>query len=190
MESLMKASPFYAGYYAVLVNLNDISAMGGIPLALVDIISMKDEKVCAQVMKGIESAVQKFGVPVVGGHTHPDCAYNAIDIAVMGTARQDSVIYSHTAQEGDDIIFAMDLDGFFPTSLPFAWDTTTRKDAETCRRQMLIMNEIGKKHLVRSGKAKGNPGCVGTLGNLLERGSAEWSDRRDPPDGGVARANG
>jgi putative methanogenesis marker protein 2 len=168
MESLMKASPFYAGYYAVLVNLNDISAMGGIPLALVDIISMKDEKVCAQVMKGIESAVQKFGVPVVGGHTHPDCAYNAIDIAVMGTARQDSVIYSHTAQEGDDIIFAMDLDGFFPTSLPFAWDTTTRKDAETCRRQMLIMNEIGKKHLVRSGKDISNPGCVGTLGMLLE----------------------
>lgn len=168
MESLMKASPFYAGYYAVLVNLNDISAMGGVPLALVDIISMKDEKVCSQVMKGIEGAVEKFGVPVVGGHTHPDCAYNAIDVAVLGTARQDSVIYSHTAREGDDIIFAMDLDGFFPASLPFAWDTTTRKDAETCREQMLIMNEIGKKHLVRSGKDISNPGCVGTLGMLLE----------------------
>jgi putative methanogenesis marker protein 2 len=168
MESLMKAHPFYAGYYAVLVNLNDISAMGGVPLALVDIISMKDEKVCAQVMKGIESAVQKFGVPVVGGHTHPDCAYNAIDIAILGTTRQDSVIYSHTAREGDDIIFAMDLDGFFPASLPFAWDTTTKKDAETCRRQMLIMNEIGRKHLVRSGKDISNPGSIGTLGMLLE----------------------
>jgi putative methanogenesis marker protein 2 len=168
MESLMKASPFYAGYYAVLVNLNDISAMGGIPLALVDIISMKDEKVCSQVMKGMESAVEKFGVPVVGGHTHPDCAYNAIDVAVLGTARQDSTIYSHSAMEGDDIIFAMDLDGFYPTSLPFAWDTTTRKDADTCRRQMLIMNEIGKKHLVRSGKDISNPGSVGTLGMLLE----------------------
>lgn len=168
MESLMKAAPFYAGYYAVLVNLNDISAMGGIPLALVDIISMKDEKVCAQVMRGVEDAVEKFGVPVVGGHTHPDCEYNAIDVAVLGTARQDSVIYSHTAREGDDIIFAMDLDGFFPSSLPFAWDTTTRKDAETCRRQMLIMNEIGKRRLARSGKDISNPGSVGTLGMLLE----------------------
>ncbi|MDW5563714.1 MAG: methanogenesis marker 2 protein [Methanomassiliicoccus sp.] len=168
MESLMKAAPFYAGYFAVLVNLNDISAMGGVPLALVDIVSMKDEKVCSQVMKGVEGAMAKFGVPVVGGHTHPDCAYNAIDVAVLGTARQDAVIYSHTAQEGEDIIFAMDLDGFFPPSLPFAWDTTTRKDADICRRQMLIMNEIGKRHLVRSGKDISNPGCIGTLGMLLE----------------------
>lgn len=168
MESLMKAAPFYAGYYAVLVNLNDISAMGGVPLALVDIISMKDEKVCAQVMKGVEGAVHKFGVPVVGGHTHPDCAYNAIDVAVLGTASQDGVIYSHTARVGDDIIFAMDLDGSFPASLPFAWDTTTKKDPETCRRQMLIMNEIGRKHLVHAGKDISNPGSIGTLGMLLE----------------------
>jgi hypothetical protein len=168
MESLMKVAPFYAGYYAVLVNLNDISAMGGIPLALVDIISMKDEKVCAQVMRGVEEAVEKFGVPIVGGHTHPDCEYNAIDVAVLGTARQDNVIYSHTAQEGDDIVFAMDLDGFFPSSLPFAWDTTTKKDAATCRRQMLIMNEIGKRRLARSGKDISNPGSIGTLGMLLE----------------------
>lgn len=84
MESLMKANPFFAGYYSVLVNINDISAMGGKPLAMVDVLSMKDEKVCGQVMKGMERAVRKFGVPVVGGHTHPDCNYNAIDIAILG----------------------------------------------------------------------------------------------------------
>ncbi len=168
MESLMKTNPFYAGYFAVLVNLNDISAMGGVPLAMVDIVSMKEENVCAQVMKGMESAVQKFGVPIVGGHTHPDCGYNAIDVAVLGTARRDSVIYSHTARAGDDIIFAMDLVGFFPPALPYAWDTTSLKDSDFCRKQMLIMNEIGKRHLVRSGKDISNPGCIGTLGMLLE----------------------
>ncbi len=168
METLMKTNPFYAGYFAVLVNLNDISAMGGVPLAMVDIVSMKEEKVCAQVMKGMEVAVQKFGVPIVGGHTHPDCGYNAIDVAVLGTARRDSVIYSHTARVGDDIIFAMDLVGFFPPALPYAWDTTSLKDLEICREQMLIMNEIGKRHLVHSGKDISNPGCIGTLGMLLE----------------------
>jgi putative methanogenesis marker protein 2 len=168
MEAMMKSAPYYAGYYAVLVNINDISAMGGIPLAMVDIISMKEEKVCAQVMKGMEAAMTKFGVPIVGGHTHPDCAYNAIDVAILGTARRNEVIYSHTAQEGDDIIFAMDLDGFFPENLPYAWDTTTKKGADICRRQMLIMNEIAKKKLVRSGKDISNPGSVGTLGMLLE----------------------
>lgn len=42
------------------------------------------------------------------------------------------------------------------------------KDSDFCRKQMLIMNEIGKRHLVRSGKDISNPGCIGTLGMLLE----------------------
>jgi len=168
MESLVKANPFFAGYYSVLVNINDISAMGGKPLAMVDVLSMKDEKVCGQVMKGMERAVRKFGVPVVGGHTHPDCHYNAIDVAILGTAERHAVIYSHTAKVNDDIIFVMDLDGFFPEKLDFAWDTTSKKDDELCRRQMLIMNEIGKRHLVHSGKDMSNPGPIGTLGMLLE----------------------
>ncbi|NLI73360.1 MAG: methanogenesis marker 2 protein [Euryarchaeota archaeon] len=168
MESLLKVNPFIAGYYAVLVNLNDIVAMGGIPLAMVDIISMKDERVCAQVMRGVEAAVSKFGVPIVGGHTHPDCEYDAIDIAILGTAGKDEVIYSHTARIGDDVIMAMDLEGYFPPSLPYAWDTTYQKDSDICRKQLMVMNEIGRKKLANSGKDISNPGCVGTLGMLLE----------------------
>jgi uncharacterized protein len=168
METLLKANPWFAGYYSILVNINDISAMGGIPLAMVDVISMKDEKVCGQVMRGMECAVSKFGVPVVGGHTHPDCAYNAVDVAILGTAKKDAVIYSHTAQVGDDILFVMDLDGFYPEKLHFAWDTTSKKDEETVRRQMLVMNEVGSKHWVHAGKDMSNPGSIGTLGMLLE----------------------
>jgi len=168
MEALMRAQPYLAGYYAVLVNINDISAMGGVPLGMVDIVSMKEEKVCAQVMKGMEVAVRKFGVPIVGGHTHPDCAYDAIDVAILGTTKRDAVICSHTARAGDAIIMGMDLDGYFPASLPYAWDTTTRKADEVCRRQMMVMSEIGKRHLVHAGKDISNPGCIGTLGMLLE----------------------
>ena len=39
MESLLKTNPFYAGYFAVLVNVNDIAAMGGRALAMVDVMS-------------------------------------------------------------------------------------------------------------------------------------------------------
>jgi uncharacterized protein len=168
MESLLKANPWFAGYYSILVNINDISAMGGIPLAVVDVISMKDERICGQVMRGMEYAVEKFGVPVVGGHTHPDCKYDAVDVAILGTAKKDAVIYSHTAQSGDDIIFVMDLDGFYPEKLGYAWDTTSKKDSETVRRQMLLMNEVGSRHWAHSGKDMSNPGSIGTLGMLLE----------------------
>lgn len=168
MESLMKAHPYYAGYFSVLVNINDIAAMGGLPMAMVNIISMKEEKVCSRVMKGVETAVNKFNVPMVGGHTHPDCQYDAIDVAILGRTEKESVIYSHTAKDGDDIIFAIDLDGFFPDALTYAWDTTTRKSAEEVGKRVTVMNEIGKEDLVNSGKDMSNPGSLGTLGMLLE----------------------
>ena len=172
METLMKVHPYYAGYFAVLVNIHDVAAMGGIPLAMVDIVSSKDEKVCAEVMRGMEAAVRKFGVPIVGGHTHPDCEYNAIDVAILGTVEAGNSIYSHTAAAGDEIVMAMDLDGFFPQELPYAWDTTSRKSAEECRAQLLLMNKIGKRHLAKSAKDISNPGCLGTLGMLLETSGA------------------
>jgi putative methanogenesis marker protein 2 len=168
METLLKANPFFAGYYSILVNINDISAMGGVPLALVDVISMKEEKVCGQVMRGMQSAVRKFGVPVVGGHTHPDCNYNAVDVAILGTARKGEVLYSHTAEVGDDIVFASDLDGFYPEKLGFAWDTTSNKNEEFVQRQIMTMNSIGKKRLAHAAKDVSNPGSLGTLGMLLE----------------------
>ena len=168
MPALMRANPFFAGYYAVLVNIHDIAAMGGVPVAMLDILSVKDSRVCTQVMRGMESAVKKFGVPIVGGHTHPDCDYDAIDIAIIGTTEKGRAIFSHTAQTGDDVIVGMDLDGYYPDALPYAWDTTSRKEAPILRRQMLIMNKIAKQDLVRSGKDISNPGTLGTLGMLLE----------------------
>jgi len=169
MQPLMKANPFFAGYYSILVNLHDIAAMGGTPIAMLDVLSVKEEKVCAQVMKGMEAAINKFGVPIVGGHTHPDCTYNAIDVAIIGFADgKDEVIYSHTAKDGDDVVMVMDLDGYYPEGLKYAWDTTSKKDGPTVRKQISMMNKIAKKHLAHAGKDISNPGALGTLGMMLE----------------------
>ncbi len=187
MQALMNANPFYAGYYSVLVNINDISAMGGVPIGMVDVLSVKDNKVCGQVMRGMETAVRKFGVPIVGGHTHPDCTYNAIDVAIVGYCDdKEHVVYSHTAKAGDDVIFAMDLDGFYPEGLIYAWDTTSRKDSDIVRKQMLVMNKIARKGLLRSGKDISNPGMLGTMGMLLEtsgKGASVDVDRIPRPPG-------
>jgi hypothetical protein len=183
MESLMKANPFYAGYYAVLVNLHDIAAMGGLPIGMLDILSVKDSKVCAQVMRGMEEAVKKFSVPIVGGHTHPDCTYNAIDVAVIGYCEsKEQCIYSHTAKVGDDVLMVMDLDGHYPLGLSMAWDTTSKKEPELVRRQMRVMNKIAKAGLSVCGKDISNPGSLGTLGMLLETsGKGAFIDIRTIP---------
>jgi uncharacterized protein len=80
----------------------------------------------------------------------------------------------------------MDLDGFYPEKLHFAWDTTSKKDEETVRRQMLVMNEVGSKHWVNAGKDMSNPGSIGTLGMLLEtsgKGGNVDLDRVPCPEG-------
>jgi len=168
MESLVETDPFYAGYFAVLVNVNDIAAMGGRPLAMVDVISVSKSKVCGDILKGMAAAVKKFNVPIVGGHTHPDCKYNAIDISIIGTVPKKDIILSCKAKDNDDILFVMDLDGFFPESLKYAWDTTTKKDASVVQAQMRTMSTIASKHLANSAKDLSNPGCIGTLGMMLE----------------------
>jgi len=168
MESLVDAEPFYAGYFAVLVNVNDIAAMGGKPLAMVDVLSLSESKVCSKILKGMSSAVKKFNVPIVGGHTHPDSKCNGIGISIIGTVPKTDIILSCRARDNDDIVFVMDLDGFYPENLMYAWDTTTKKDDALVRAQMDIMTVIAGKHLAHSGKDMSNPGCIGTLGMMLE----------------------
>ncbi len=168
MASLVKIDPFYAGYFAVLVNINDIAAMGGRPIAMVDVVSMKSSKVCAQIFRGVEQGMKKFGVPVVGGHTHPDSEINAIEISIVGSVPKDDIILSTTAKPGDDIIFIADLDGFYPKNLPYAWDTTTLKTDEAVQEQIAVLPKIASEHLVNAGKDMSNPGNIGTLGMMLE----------------------
>src|SRR5512136_2638300 len=44
-SKLMEADPYWAGYCSVLVNIHDIAAMGGHPIAMVDIFSISKSTV-------------------------------------------------------------------------------------------------------------------------------------------------
>lgn len=164
----MEADPYWAGYCSVLVNIHDIAAMGGHPVAMVDIFSISRPDIQAQVVKGMHDASEQFGVPIVGGHLHPDAPYSVIDVSILGCARLDSIIYSSTAQDGDAVVAAIDLSGRVHPSCMLNWDSVTMKSAEVVRAQIAVMGEIGRKHLVTAGKDISNPGLIGTLGMLLE----------------------
>lgn len=165
---LMEADPWWAGYCAVLVNIHDIAAMGGRPVACVDVLSFNDEEIRERVTQGMSHASSQFGVPIVGGHLHPDTPYSVIDVAILGIARLDSVIFSHTAREGDRILTAIDLAGRVHPSCMLNWDSVTMKSGEEVRRQVQLLQHLGESHLVTAGKDISNPGVIGTLGMLLE----------------------
>jgi uncharacterized protein len=165
---ILDASPWWAGYGAVVVNINDIAAMGGKPLAMVDIASSNSEKACKELMEGLAEGVRKFGVPVVGGHVHPDTDYNSISVAIIGIVKKDCVIRSDTARPGDLVIAAYDMDGKIGPNSPYSWDTTSFKDPAVIRKSYLVTQEIAKRKLATAGKDISNPGLIGTLGMLCE----------------------
>lgn len=167
-SKLMEADPEWAGYCSILVNIHDIVAMGGTPLALVDVLSVSSSEASSQVLAGMAEAVKKFGIPVVGGHIHPDTNYNALDVAILGTVKSDSIVYSSTATTNEEVIVAVDLDGRVHPSCSLCWDTTTMRHPEILKRQIEVMKIIGERHIVTSGKDISNPGMLGTLGMLLE----------------------
>ncbi|GAC1541326.1 MAG: methanogenesis marker 2 protein [Acidimicrobiales bacterium] len=59
--------PYGAGIAAVLTNVNDLAAMGAVPLAIVDTVT-GDEAHCRAALAGMRDASLMYAVPIVGGH--------------------------------------------------------------------------------------------------------------------------
>lgn len=165
---LIDVDPYWAGYCSILVNVNDIVAMGGEPLAMVNILSVKDKNVGDEIIKGVVDGCHKFNVPMVGGHFHPDADYNVLDVSIVGIADKNHLITSFGAKVKDKVIVAIDLDGRQHPKAPLNWDTTLYKDDEIVQSQLKAMKTIAKLDLVSAGKDISNPGIIGTLEMLLE----------------------
>ncbi len=167
-SKLMEADPEWSGYCSVLVNVHDIAAMGGWPVAMVDVLSVNNQDVAEKVLRGMKKGIEKFNVPIIGGHLHPDTPYSALDVAILGKAKKDAVILSSTARAGEAVIAAADLDGKAHPKFSINFDSTSFKDRETLLMQLGSMQELGEAGLVTAGKDISNPGLLGTLGMLLE----------------------
>ncbi|MDQ1282227.1 MAG: uncharacterized protein QG666_15, partial [Euryarchaeota archaeon] len=100
-SKLMEVDPEWSGYCSVLVNVHDIAAMGGWPVAMVDVLSVGDDEISKRVLLGMKKGIEKFHVPIIGGHLHPDTPYSALDVAILGKAKKSGVILSSTAKPGD-----------------------------------------------------------------------------------------
>ena len=165
---IMNVNPYWAGYCAVLVNVNDIAAMGGKPLAMVNIMSIKHDDVYEDLLRGINDGCLKFGVPMVGGHLHPDGDSDSLGVAIVGIAQKDKIITSFGAEVGDKVIVAIDLDGKPHEMFSLNWDTTYDKDAKLVRDQISAVQYLAENDYIKSGKDISNPGILGTLEMLLE----------------------
>lgn len=166
---LIEKNPWWAGFTAVIVNINDIAAMGGRPLAMVDVVSSSDAETFREIFEGMAAGVKLFGVPVVGGHTHPE-GEKSLSVAIIGIAKKDKLIRSDTARPGDVVIFAIDTDGRTGPNSPYSFESVSLRTKEEIRIMYEAPQTIGREQLATAGKDISNPGLIGTLGMLCESG--------------------
>ncbi len=167
-EKLVEADPYFAGYCAVLVNLNDVAAMGGRPIALVDTLSARDHATAIKIASGVRDASEKFGVPIVGGHYNPDSTYNAIEISIIGLSRAGAVLTGSGAKPGHIIVAAVDMKGRLHHGSAFAWDSTSSKGPDEVRKNLSLLETIVQEGLAESSRDISNAGLIGTTASLLE----------------------
>ena len=158
--ALVESDPWFAGWSAVLVNLSDIAAMGGRPIAVVNSLWSRHDDHAEQLFAGLRVACERFGVPMVGGHTNRSSAYNALSVAVLGHA-PGPVLSARAAAAGDRLWLLVNPDGAFRDPHPF-WDAATTAPPELLRAQLALLPQLAQERLVHAAKDISMGGLVGT----------------------------
>ncbi|MET0313785.1 MAG: sll0787 family AIR synthase-like protein [Hansschlegelia sp.] len=165
MNEFVAGDPWFAGWCGVMVNLSDIAAMGGRPLAVVDAVWAAGEEGAAPVLEGLRAASERFGVPVVGGHTNFSAGGRRLSVAILGRAKK--LLTSFDAEPGDRLVAAIDLRGRYRE--PFSnWEAATDAPAARLRADLELLPEIAEAGLSKAAKDISQGGVVGTAAMLAE----------------------
>ncbi|MCF8144490.1 MAG: hypothetical protein K9N21_11285 [Deltaproteobacteria bacterium] len=168
MTRLLVNEPYAAGKAAVMVTVNDIYAMGGRPLAMVNVLASGDDAHRSKVIDGIRRGCEKLQVPMVGGHLHPDAPSDApaLSVAILGHANK--LLRSHLAVPGDELVFAADLNGQKGCHSVVSWDANSGKTPEELIHRLEALPRIAENGWALACKDVSNAGLLGTLSIMME----------------------
>ena len=165
INAFVAQDPWFAGWCGIMVNVSDIVAMGGRPIAVVDAIWAKDADSSSAILDGLQAASSKFNVPIVGGHTNLASAQGQLAVAILGRAKK--LLTSFDAEPGDHLIAAIDLRGRYRD--PFMnWEAATDAPADRLRADHEILATLAEEGLSGAAKDISQGGVVGTAGLFAE----------------------
>lgn len=164
LPQLVKEEPFWAGYCAVLVSVSDIYAMGGRPIALVNLLSAPDEEISVEIANGMAEGCRKLGVPMVGGHFFPKESHG-VATAILGKASH--LLRATEGKSGQSLLAAIDLNGKPFKHYP-QWNSTSELTPKNMQRKLEILPELAEAGLVTAARDISNAGIVGTVAMLAE----------------------
>lgn len=100
-------SAYDIGWKSLAVNVSDIGAMGGLPtvgvVSLAIPVNWTVEEL-TELYRGLGAAALCYGVSIVGGDTVKSLQGLTINVALLGEAEPDSVVYRSGAKPGDAIL--------------------------------------------------------------------------------------
>jgi putative N-acetyltransferase (TIGR04045 family) len=162
VPSMVERDPQWAGWCSVLVNVNDLAAMGAVPAGLLDAVGARDASFAARILAGLRQAATAYDVPVLGGHTQLGVPA-ALSVTALG--RTADPVPGGGGRPGHRIRITADLGGGWrPGYRGRQWDsTTTRRTPEL--RAMLTSVAAGRP---AAAKDVSMAGIAGTLGMLAE----------------------
>ncbi len=111
---LGEVEPERIGRKALCVNLSDIAAMAGLPVAAVVSLALPrstPDELVERLYAGICRAARQFGCPVVGGDTVGTDGPLAIAIAVLGRTEPGRAVLRSGARPGDRLLVTGSLGG-------------------------------------------------------------------------------
>jgi AIR synthase-related protein len=165
MNEFVAGDPWFAGWCGVMVNVSDVAAMGGRPIAVVDAVWAAGEAEAEPVLTGLRQASAAFGVPVVGGHTNTRTDRGQLSVAILGRARK--LLTSFDAKPGDRLVAAIDLRGRYRE--PFSnWEAATDAPPARLRGDIDVLPAIAEAGLALAAKDISQGGIVGTAMMLAE----------------------
>lgn len=165
LPQFVEEEPWFAGWSAIMVNVSDVYAMGGTPIAVVDTLWSKSDQAVDLLWEGMKAASAAYNVPIVGGHTNCHSRYTALSVAILG--RSQHLITSFDAQPGDFLLIATDFRGEPHANYPF-WNAATKANPVQLRANLSILPILAAAGLCNAGKDISNGGIIGTLLMLLE----------------------
>ncbi|MFM0439963.1 sll0787 family AIR synthase-like protein [Paraburkholderia strydomiana] len=165
VSDFVETMPWFAGYSSVMVNISDVYAMGGRPLAVVDALWSDGLESAEQILAGMAAASSAYGVPVVGGHSNTRSAEPQLAVSILGRAR--ALLSSFNARPGDSLVMAVDLRGRFEDPYPF-WNASVGAPAERLRDDLELLPQLAESGLCDAAKDISMAGVLGTSLMLLE----------------------
>jgi selenophosphate synthetase-related protein len=161
----VRADPFGAGLAAVLTNVNDLAAMGAVPLGIIDTITA-ERNVARQVLQGIRFACEMYAVPVLGGHltNRP----GEPSVSAFGVGRADHPLSVCNIRAGQRLVIACALEGEMRHDFPFfrSFDQRIAQVAGDVR----VLAQVAEMGACVAAKDISMAGLVGSVAMLLERG--------------------